>query len=171
MLKGTGTVLRPWREGDLEFLAGLRNDVELQAQLMTQPRPNSLSRVREWLQLRSGQEDSLFFVIADAAGNEPVGYVQVQNLRLLHRTGELGICLAPAAQGRGHGREALALLEKYLQDTFALRKLVLQVLDDNAGAIRFYERHGFTPVGRLGNHFYLNGVYCDVRIMEKLFVR
>ncbi|MCD6060393.1 MAG: family N-acetyltransferase [Moraxellaceae bacterium] len=171
MLKGASTILRPWRDSDLEFFAGLRNDVELQAQLMTQPRPNSVPRVREWLQLRSGQEDGLFFVIADAADGEPVGYVQVQNLRLLHRSGELGICLAPAMQGRGHGGEALALLERYLQDTFALRKLVLQVLDDNAGAIRFYERNGFTHAGRLNKHFYLNGVYCDVRIMEKLFVQ
>lgn len=168
MLTSATTALRAWTEADLPALGALRNDVALQSLLMTQPRPNAPARVREWLQARSSQEDGVFFVIADATSNEAVGFVQVQNIKLLHGTGDFGICLAPAAQGAGHAKAALPLLETYLRNTFNLRKLLLQVLADNDSALRFYERSGFVVAGRLKQHFYLDGVHHDVVIMEKM---
>jgi len=167
MLNGKNVVLRAWREPDVEALAELRNDRVLQSQLMTQPRPNSLPRVRRWLQDKSEKEDGLFFVIAAARDDAPLGYVQIQNLQQRHGRGELGICLAPRAHGKGVAQEALTLLEAYLVDTFGLRKLTLQVLLENARAIRFYERYGFQRVGVMKEHFILNGDYKDVLVMEK----
>lgn len=167
MLDGHEIVLRAWREDDLEPLELLRNNVALQSLLITQPRPNSSEKVRRWLVEKTGSEDVLFFIVAQRASQQCLGYIQLNNIQLLHGTADLGICLAPAAQGQGAGREAMALLERYAQQVFALRKIVLRVLVDNHGAVAFYVRLGFSEVGCLREHVYVNGLYHDVLIMEK----
>jgi RimJ/RimL family protein N-acetyltransferase len=167
MLAGDVIALRAWCEDDLEPLALLRNNVALQSMLITQPRPNSAEKVRRWLIDKTGREDILFFIVAQCSSQQCIGYIQLSNMRLLHGTADLGICLAPAAQGQGAGREAMALLERYAQQVFALRKIVLQVLVDNHSAVAFYGRLGFSEVGRLREHAYVDGLYRDVLIMEK----
>nr|WP_160146465.1 GNAT family protein [Pseudomonas sp. ALS1131] len=170
MLEGQGVVLRAWREEDLLNLALLRNDLELQSMLVTQPRPNSLERVRRWLVDKGGREDVLLFVIAERASQQALGYVQLANMQVLHGTAELGICLAPAAQGKGAGHEALELLAHYARQVFNLRKITLHVLADNQRAVAFYRRIDFVEVGCLREHVYIEGRYRDVLIMEKRLI-
>lgn len=167
MLEGPLIELRAWQEEDLPTLHALRNDLELQNLLLTQARPNSMERVRRWLGDRSSQERTLFFVIAQRGSGQCLGYVQLVNMHPLHRTAELGICLSPEARGRGIGREALELLERYARDVFAVRKIVLQVQAEQ-GAAEFYRRQGYRDVGRLVEHVFQNGRYCDVLMMERL---
>ena len=167
MLEGHGIELRAWRESDLNTLCTLRNDLALQDLLLAQARPGSLERVRRWLIDKSDQEQTLFFVIGLRDSDQCLGYVQLVNMRVLHGTAELGICLAPQAQGKGVGRAALQLLESYAQRVFALRKIVLQVQAEQ-GAAEFYRRVGYREVGRLHAHVFQNGQHRDVLIMERL---
>lgn len=167
MLQGDGVVLREWRESDLEALAALRNDVGLQSLLMARAKPNSVDRVRAWLVARSARSDMLFFVIADAAEDAAIGYLQVAEIDSFNGHGDLGICLSPATHGRDLAREAYALLESYLQETLGLRKLTLKVLTGNARAIAFYRKCGYREVGVLQQHFRSGDHYDDVLIMER----
>ncbi len=169
MLEGQKIELRAWRDDDLPTLVALRNDLALQNLLMAQARPNSVEKVRRWLVDKSGSEDVLFFVIGDRDSGSCLGYLQLYNQRPLHGTAELGICLAPAAQRRGVGREALALLEDYAQRVFAIRKILLHVLADNPAA-GFYPRVGYREVGCLQAHARIDGSYRDVLVMERLLV-
>ena len=167
MLEGKKILLRAWREEDLDTLGVLRNNVALQSMLITQARPNSSERLQRWLVDKTASEDALFFIVAQRSTQQCFGYVQLSNMQLLHGTADLGICLAPAAQHQGVGQEALTLLEGYARRVFALRKIILQVLSDNHGAIRFYARLGFSEVGCLREHVFVDGAYRDVLIMEK----
>lgn len=167
MLEGERSTLREWREHDLAAIAALRNDIELQSRLMTQARPNSIARVRQWLTERTSAEDVLFFVVALKRDDSVQGYLQVTRLDRANGTGELGICLSNAAQGSGIARESCTLLERYLRTTFSLRKLTLSVLADNARAIGFYVRSGYREVGRFERHFLANGSHHDVVLMER----
>jgi diamine N-acetyltransferase len=81
--------------------------------------------------------------------------------------GKLGICVAPDSQGKGYGGEAITLLEEYLLSVFQLRKLTLEVLAENTGAIGMYRKHGYSEVGRFHEHFFSGHRYDDVVIMEK----
>ncbi len=63
------------------------------------------------------------------------------------------------------------MLEDYLKRVFSLRKVMLHVIVDNEGAVRFYLRLGFDEVGRMKDHFLNNGKYRDVLIMEKIFAQ
>jgi diamine N-acetyltransferase len=170
MLHGQNVVLRAWSERDIDALVALRNNIELQLQLMTHPRPNSAERVRKWLAAKSAREDAMFFVIASQSDDSVLGYLQVVNIRPPHGTAEIGICVAPHAQGKGMGNETIRLVEAYLRGTFGLRKIVLYVLADNVRAIAFYDRCAFKSVGRLAQHFRSGIEYHDVVIMEKLLV-
>lgn len=168
MLASKDVVLRPWREDDLTMLMRLRNDVELQTQLMTQPRPNSRARVSQWLKERSERTDGVFFVVAAVDDDRVLGYVQLVNMDLMHGRGDLGICLDPAVHGRGVAGQTMALLQAYVKQVFGLRKIVLQVLCSNLRAIAFYEKQGFERVGVLREHVFLQGSHVDVLLMEKL---
>lgn len=168
MLSGEKVRLRAWKAEDLEPLCALRNDVQLQALLMAQARPNTLDRTREWLVDRSTREDGVFFVIADRGNDEVLGYVQVAAVDRFHGRGELGICLGWPAHGRGLAAEACELLEQYLRDVIGLRKLSLRVLASNARAIAFYRRHGYRDVGTLRQDHRSGDQYNDVVLMERL---
>jgi RimJ/RimL family protein N-acetyltransferase len=171
MIGNERIVLRAWAQDDLDALGKLRNDLTLQEMLMSQPRPNSADRVRDWLTDKSQRDDGIFFVIADRDSDRVLGYVQVLNMNTMHGTGELGICIGPDSQGSGYGSSALELLEDYLQRVLNVRKLLLHVLADNEGAVKFYLKLGFDEVGRMKAHFLNNGEYRDVVIMEKIFVQ
>jgi ribosomal protein S18 acetylase RimI-like enzyme len=60
------------------------------------------------------------------------------------------ICVDPAAQGSGL---AAAVMAAYLdaERAHGARRVILSVFDDNARAIRFYERSGWTATAREGN--------------------
>jgi hypothetical protein len=70
MITGNLINLRAYDQGDLSYLAELRNDFALQGILMALPRANSIDKTHAWLKSKSGQEDSVFFVISEKQSNE-----------------------------------------------------------------------------------------------------
>ena len=170
MLHGDRVALRAPEDADMPLLACIRNDVPLQASLLALPRPNDLRRVDEWTHRRLSEPDSLFFVVADRESDAALGFIQLVSIDFVHRTGCLGICLAEASRAKGCGSEALRLLERYVQDVFGIRKIVLSTLATNTPAISFYEKHGYASVGTHREHFYHAGNFRDVLVMEKLLV-
>jgi RimJ/RimL family protein N-acetyltransferase len=159
--------LRGWREDDVASLAKLRNDTDLQEQLMSRPRPNTADMVRQWLARRSRRPENVFLVIEDTRRQEIAGYVQYINVDAINGTAEFGICIAPDFQGQGHAGAAMVLAERCLREEFNGRKVVLKVLASNTRAIRLYKRQGFEKCGLLRSQFLQNGAFQDVVIMEK----
>lgn len=166
MIEGDGVRLRIWQDNDLPVLTLLRNDVALQAQLLARPRGSGIEQVRDWLAARSSQADKLFFIIADRETDATLGFVQINELELVDRRAELGICLIREAQGRGAGGESLRLICAYLHDVWGLRKISLKVRSDNEIAIRCYRRAGFESCGLLRQHVFIDGEWQDVMLME-----
>jgi RimJ/RimL family protein N-acetyltransferase len=160
-------VLRPPSDRDFSILSKLRNDLEVQDSLLALGRPNSPRRVRAWLERRAEETTGAFFVIADAHDDRAIGFVQARGIDSLHRIAELGICISRDDRGRGLGREAIALLEKYLSRVFRIRKIWLRVDASNAPAVALYRSSGFREVGTLKH--YAGGRYRDILLMERLF--
>ncbi len=63
----------------------------------------------------------------------------------------------------------LRLMIDYLRDWQNVRKISLEVLDDNAPAIAIYRRAGFVEEGRLKDQYFLDGKLRSVILMS-LFV-
>jgi len=158
--------LRPWQPSDLAPLQLLRNDVSLQAQLLSRARGSDEAAVRTWLERKAAEPTTLFWVVADAASDAALGYLQFTGMDPIDRTANLGICLAPNAQGRGLGTEALAAAIDCLRRTNAARKVTLRVRGDNTAAIACYRRAAFVDCGRMRRHVCFDGVLHDVVLME-----
>jgi len=168
MLKGGKVELRAWQEEDVATMKTIRNDVRLQETLMSEARPNSIERTRQWLSEKTQHPDTLFFVIASTDKNQPIGFVQVTDINRRSGWGYLGICLIPSQQAKGLGSEVLNLLENYLIQVTGLRKLLLYVVGNNTPAIKLYKKYGFKEVGVLKAHYKHSAGYQDVILMEHL---
>lgn len=157
--------LRRWREDDLPELLRLRNDVDLQAQLLARARGSDEAKVRAWIGARDAA-GAVLLVVADAATGNAVGYVQAVDIDREDGRADVGICLGPGAQGRGLGTEAMGALLVHLRDREGLGKATLRVRADNARAVRCYLRLGFRECGRLHAHARFAGQWVDVLLME-----
>lgn len=160
--------LRAATARDFDVLSKLRNDFDVQVSLLAVARPNSPRRVRAWLERRAAADDGAFFVIADVRDDRAVGFIQAGGIDPLHRVAEVGICLEEEARGRGLGREAMMLLERYLASVFRIRKIWLRVDAANLRVVALYRSAGFRRAGMLEKHHYARGRYRDVLLMEKL---
>jgi diamine N-acetyltransferase len=168
MIARGSLVLREWRESDIPQLLPLRNDVPTQLQLMTRPRPNSATSVRDWLTAKSKQSEVVLFIIAAQADDSVLGYLQLNHIDAVNRHASLGICLTPAAQGKGHGRAACEAAFAYASETLCLRKIMLEVLAENTRAIALYEKLDFRNIGTLASHYLQDNRWHDVVLMERM---
>lgn len=155
---------------DEEFLFRTRNDFTTQNLLLAIPRANSIQRVRNWIEGVLDDAQSVFFIVAQAENNQPIGFVQLRKMNFVHGNGELGIFIDSTAHGKGVGIETMRLLESYVRGKFNLRKITLEVLADNHRAVRFYEKLNFQKIGVLQKHFYYENEFHDVLIMEKFLI-
>lgn len=167
MLNGDLICLRePW-ESDISLLVSIRNNIDLQIKLMTFPKANTIQRVKDWLTNHLDNPQTVFFIVATKTDNNPCGYIQLVNMDFINSFGELGICLVQSSQGKGYGKDAIQVLEKYVEEIFNIRKIILKVLADNLNAISLYERLGYSKVGCYQKHFYNQGNFSDIVLMEK----
>ena len=166
MIEGSLVRLRSWREGDLPSLAALRNNVHLQAKRLARARGSDADTVRAWLERRSTQDGSVFFVIADKPTDSPIGYLQFTGIDPVDLNADLGVCLAPEAQGKGIGGEAMRIALLYLRTVGRVRKVSLRVRSDNAPAIALYRHLGFIVCGEQKAHAYFDNAWQDVLLME-----
>jgi ribosomal protein S18 acetylase RimI-like enzyme len=99
-----------------------------------------------------------------------VGYIRLKPATRLPENAHViqvqGLAVQPGARRRGVAGSLLDAAEKQMRER-GLRKLTLRVLSSNPGAIRLYERHGFTREGTLLDEFRINGRYVDDVLMAK----
>lgn len=157
--------LRPWRDADVATLRELRNDVPLQAMLLARARGSDDAKVREWLVARNSGA-SVLLVVAEAQGDRAIGWVQAVDIDRDDRRADVGICLAPACQGKGLGTEAMRAFMAHLGANEGIGKVTLRVRADNDRAIACYGRLGFRESGRLRAHARFDGRWIDVVLME-----
>ena len=100
-----------------------------------------------------------FVIDADGVA---VGTVSLFGADELARHAEVGIALVPEARGRGIGTAAIARIVEFAFVRRNLRRLHLEAIASNVGAIRVYEKAGFVVEGRLREHAWVRGAYEDV---------
>ena len=108
-------------------------------------------------------EDSVSVVIdVDGAA---VGGASLFEFDPLARHAEAGISLVPEARGRGIGTAAITQLVEFGFVRRNLRRIHLQAIASNIGAIRAYEKAGFVVEGRQRQHAWVRGAYEDIVLM------
>lgn len=108
-------------------------------------------------------EDVVSFVVdVDGAA---VGSAVLFGYDSLARHAEAGISLVPKARGRGIGTAAIVQLVEFGFVRRNLRRIHLQAIESNTGAIRAYEKAGFVVEGRQRQHAWVRGQYEDIVLM------
>jgi RimJ/RimL family protein N-acetyltransferase len=86
------------------------------------------------------------FVILDETGRI-IGTIGLRDLDFRRGDGTLGIIIRADAVDRGYGTDAIRSLAGYAFDSLGLRRVLLDVAEDNYRAQRVYEKLGFTTIG------------------------
>ena len=122
-----------------------------------------LERVSRW------SPDAINLAICIAPSGEHIGNIYLKSIDWVSRHGELHVFLGEEGQrGKGFGAAAVRALLQYVRHHLGLRRIYLQVLADNAPAIRLYEKCGFDREGILREHAFKDGVFFDILAMGVL---
>ncbi|WP_157683754.1 GNAT family N-acetyltransferase [Microlunatus soli] len=97
-----------------------------------------------------------------------VGSISLFGFDQLARHAEIGIALIAEARGRGIGTIAITQLVEFAFVRCNLRRVHLQAIESNVGAIRAYQKAGFELEGRQREHAWVRGHYEDIVLMGLL---
>ncbi|MFQ5533275.1 MAG: GNAT family N-acetyltransferase [Sphingomonadales bacterium] len=169
-MDGTSFFLRPvCRDDYTDHYLGWINDQTVTRFLSRGIYPVTLEdQVEDFEALRNSTDD-VEFCIVEKEDNRPVGLVGLHGFQWVYRSAEFRILIGDRRfWGKGIGTEAAQLLCAYGFETLNLNKVWLGVSAGNKGAVRSYEKAGFTQEGALRQEIYRNGRYYDVVRMSLL---
>jgi RimJ/RimL family protein N-acetyltransferase len=130
-------------ESDFALLHEIRNDIELQHQLMVDATPQSEEQTRDWIARRSTSATTFFRVLADDDNDQCVGFVQL--IDIANNSGRLGIGIHRSFQGKGYGRSGLISFIDECRRS-GIDRIELVVLAANTTARNLYQSIGFVEI-------------------------
>jgi diamine N-acetyltransferase len=160
-------VLRALAEADLERTHRWHNDPELYSTLEDSFRFVSPTAESEWLKRKAGYSpNEINLAICLSTSGEHIGNLYLGGINWVSRRASLGMFIGSAEhRGKGYGQEALRQMLGHAFSDLNLNRVYLEVLVENAPAIKVYEKCGFAVEGRLPSHVFKNGTYRDVLVM------
>lgn len=168
MIKGEKVYLRPIDKSDLPHLYKWRSDEETFMYLGGGFLPISIDQLNKWLDdMIDTTGNNKRFIICDN-GSYPVGMIGLYDINWIHRTCEIGVYIGDKdARGKGYGKEACLLIEKYAKEYLNLRKIKLSVVSDNKSAINLWQSLGYKKIGEYVAERFIKGKYRNLVLMEK----
>ena len=161
--------LRSRSEADVDVLFKLATDLSTWEE-RSPSTPAPVTRGTFEARLAQSDADSsgktMSFVI-DVDG-EAVGSVSLFEFDALARHAEVGIALVAEHRGKGIGTAAISQIVDFAFVRCNLRRVHLQAIASNLGAIRAYEKAGFVIEGRQREHAWVRGQYEDIVTMGLL---
>lgn len=170
IIRGERIYLRPAERDDLETFVRWFADAEVTRHL-TFRAPISVAMEEKWFEgmvERQGKTD-YHFVICLIDGDRPIGTAGLHGLDLENGGAEFGISIGEKTEwNRGYGTDTLNAICDFGFGSLRLERIDLLVYEENARAIRSYEKAGFQHEGRLRNAHFGEGHHTDVLIMSLL---
>lgn len=159
-------IIRDATEQDLPAILAIFNQVIETSTAVYRDVGVPLEERRDWM---LGRQAKGFPVLVAEAGAGPVGFASFGSYRDYpgyRFTVEHSVHVDAGQRGTGVGS---ALLTGLIERGEAMRmRTMLGMIDaDNAGSIRFHERHGFAQTGRLREVGYKFGRWLDVVVMQR----
>jgi len=167
MIYGTLTRLRRIERDDIPTFVRWFADPEVREFLLLN-RPISIAEEEQWFVQQLQSQNAELFAIETNDGIH-IGNIGLHDINWLHRSAEMGIVIGHKQYwGKGYGSDAIRTLLRFAFDEMNLHRVQLTVYEDNARAIRAYEKCGFRHEGRLRDAVYRKGRYYDMLLMSVL---
>jgi RimJ/RimL family protein N-acetyltransferase len=149
ILQGERVRLRPVEESDLPRFIEWLNDPEVRYWLSLSEAPElTLEDEEEWYERTRASDIDLVWMIE--AEGEPLGTVGLHGIDERQGRATLGIFIGVKGRwAQGLGTEAIGHTLRFAFGELALRRVDLQVDEDNERGIRCYEKCGFQREGLL----------------------
>ncbi len=169
---GTLIRLRPSERADLPLFAQWLSNPEMRDYVTV--RYMSLALEEHWFEgllpdVGGVAPSRLHFVIETREAARPIGVTGLEDFNWRDREAEVGIIVGdPEFWGRGYGSDAMRAILNVGFNWYNLHRIYLRVVDDNARAIRSYEKCGFTHEGRFREAVFIDGRYHDYLVMGML---
>lgn len=159
--------LRALEEDDVERTHRWHNDADLYASLVAPFRCVSRQAELDWIRAKIAySKTEVSLAICRAEDDVHIGNAYLTSIDWISRNGQLGIFIGDAGeQSRGYGSSAVQQLLHHAFMDLGLYRVYLDVISDNARAIRVYEKCGFVTEGRLRGHLFKQGEFKDVVMM------
>lgn len=179
MVHGERVRLRRVERADLPRYVEWLNDPEVRDHLAL-VYPLGLAGEEQWFEASLRTEPACQPFAVDVRGShlqpeavsEPwvhIGSAGFHEVDWRNRSAELGLVIGRKdLWGRGFGTEAVQALARWGFLELNLHRVQLKVYEDNARAIRAYEKAGFKVEGRLRQSRFHHGRYCDTLVMGLL---
>ena len=168
MILGAKTRLRPIERDDLPRFVAWFADPEVRDGLALYL-PMSLAQEEQWFEdiLKRERETQPFAIEAQTPeGWLHVGSTGFHEIDWHHRHAEFGIAIGEKRfWSQGYGTDTTRTMVGFGFGELNLERIFLRVFEDNARAIRCYEKFGFKHEGRLRRDRFHNGQYSDTLIM------
>ncbi|AIY06296.1 hypothetical protein Plano_2331 [Planococcus sp. PAMC 21323] len=168
MIKGENIFLRPIQKSDLLILNEWKNDEDTYKYLGGGFMPTSVDQQEKWMDsLIDTTGNNKRFIICDME-KLAIGMVGIYDIKDIHRTCEIGIYIGgKSVKGKGYGKEACKLIEKFAKEYLNLRKIKLNVVFDNEAALKLWESLGYEKIGEYKEERFIKGEYKNLVLMEK----
>ena len=167
MLKGELVTLRPIRLNDWEKTIQWRNDMRNKTSNLSHPFPITEEQEQLWYKNKVESYDNSFipFIIVENVSGESVGFMNLISIDWINRHCFVGGTVgAKVNQGKGYGKEAVALLVKYAFSNLNLNKVYAHVLETHP-AMKSWVDLGAKIEGALKEHAYIKGKYENVCVL------
>jgi RimJ/RimL family protein N-acetyltransferase len=159
--------LRPFRRADLPRVIAWRRDRELQRGALWGDAPFGHREAQRWLRaVTAGVDPSRITLAVELrADGRLVGLTNLTRIDRRVGTAYFGVAIGEKdCWGKGVARETLTLMLRRAV-ALGLRKVLLEVADDNPRAIALYRRAGFQTEGVLRRQLPREDGFVDLLIM------
>ena len=125
--------------------------------------PRTVEQLTDWLGEMHKAKDGFLFGIRPEAGDEIIGYMELDGILWNQGAGWISIGIGEEARrGQGLGRESMELALAFAFDELNLHRVQLTVFDYNTAAIALYERLGFRREGAFREFLHRDGRRYDM---------
>ena len=131
--------------------------------------PGQIKKQYEELDKDAEKHNAFNFAIRLKEGDRLIGSARLYRIEWTHGTASLQIGLGDRNdRGKGYGTEALQMLLRYAFDELNLYRLAAVTAEYNTGALRFFERAGFSEEVRRRQAVQRDGKRWDVLMLGLL---
>jgi RimJ/RimL family protein N-acetyltransferase len=175
--KGISTI--PSLVGDKVYLRpAVPDDIIESHHWLTQSDPDSVfpyisrlvspTEAAEIFRRETKNEIDLKLMIIKKADDEPIGTISTFNFNPLNRSTELTVLIDPEKRRKGHGKDAVKTLSKYLFFQRGLNRIYAHLGAFNNPAEKLFKSVGYKQDGKLRQHHFYKGEFHDTLIYSLL---